>query len=312
MDRFLRPDVLVLGGGGVLGQEWMHGVLSGMAAASGVDFRDCEHYVGTSAGSIVSAWLAAGRPPRTPKEPLDASSEPAAPARNGADTRGLLADVLVGAAARGAALAAPLAPVLLRAGAPGGALVRSALLSRGAGGTRNDLDAMEQRIDAMGLRFDGRLRISAVDRISGRRVMFGAPGAPPATVGQAVHASCAIPWVFRPVRIGEREYVDGGAWSPTSIDAAPARRGTVVLCLNPTGRLAADRALRGAASAYSRSSAALEALALRARGATVRLVSPDDAAIDAIGPNLMARGPSAATLAAGHRQGRALAEATVA
>ena len=74
--------------------------------------------------------------------------------------------------------------------------------------------------------------------------MFGAPGSPPASVAQAVLASCSIPWVFAPVEIGGREYVDGGVWSPTNLDATPARRGTEVLCLNPTaapcGRSAAS------------------------------------------------------------------------
>ena len=88
-----------------------------------------------------------------------------------------------------------------------------------------------------GAEFDGRLRIAAVDRRSGKRVMFGAPGAPPASVAQAVLASCSIPWVFAPVKIGGREYVDGGVWSPTNLDATPARRGTEVLCLNPTAAM---------------------------------------------------------------------------
>ena len=34
-----RPDVLVLGGGGVLGQEWLMGVLAGIEDATAFDFR---------------------------------------------------------------------------------------------------------------------------------------------------------------------------------------------------------------------------------------------------------------------------------
>ena len=105
-------------------------------------------------------------------------------------------------------------------------------------------------LDALGARFDGRLRVAAVDRRSGRRVMFGAPGAPPAAVSQAVLASCAVPGIFAPVRIGDRDYVDGGVWSPTNLDAAPAGRGSSVLCLVPTaleGGLAPLRAFSPAA-----------------------------------------------------------------
>src|SRR5919204_2319046 len=54
------PDTLVLGSGGTLGEAWMRGLLSGLSAASGLDFRDCEYVLGTSAGSIVAATLTSG------------------------------------------------------------------------------------------------------------------------------------------------------------------------------------------------------------------------------------------------------------
>src|SRR6185437_194731 len=93
-------------------------------------------------------------------------------------------------------------------------------------------------LDSLQGTFDGRLRIAVVDRASGRRVMLGAPDAPHAHVAQAVLASCAIPWVFAPVEIGGREYVDGGVWSVTNLDAAPAGRDTRVLCLDTIAGLA--------------------------------------------------------------------------
>src|SRR3977135_1970779 len=61
-----RPDVLVLGGGGVLGEAWMMGVLAGIEDATGFDLRDCDYYVGTSAGWIVAAHLVGGQSPRRP------------------------------------------------------------------------------------------------------------------------------------------------------------------------------------------------------------------------------------------------------
>src|SRR3954462_5908974 len=122
--------------------------------------------------------------------------------------------------------------------------------------------------------------MAAVEVESGRRVMFGTPGAPELSVAQAVLASCAIPGVFRPVRFGGRTYVDGGAWSPTNMDAADVGRGDTVLCLNPT-------ATAGALGPVSRSIAAAEALVLKRRVATVTVVNPDEAAAAAMGPNLM-------------------------
>jgi NTE family protein len=143
---------------------------------------------------------------------------------------------------------------------------------------------------------------------SGRRVMFGAPGAPAASVGAAVQASCAIPGVFCPVEVDGRRYVDGGVWSPTNLDRAPGGRGTRVLCLNPTGSLRPNRSSPfGILGPMSRSLAGVEALALQRRGARVTTVAPDEASVAAIGPNLMDARPRARVIEAGLAQGRALA-----
>jgi NTE family protein len=188
---------------------------------------------------------------------------------------------------------------------PAGAALRAAVLRRGQGA--HEIPRLRAALDALGGEFDGRLRIAAVDRRSGRRVVFGAPGAPPARVSDAVLASCAVPWVFRPVTIRGREYVDGGAWSAANLDAAPVRSGSGVLCLNPTAspRLSADRF--GAVRAFASAGAATEALLLRGRGARVRIVAPDAASVGAIGPNLFDARRRAAVEAAAYRQGRALA-----
>jgi NTE family protein len=137
--------------------------------------------------------------------------------------------------------------------------------------------------------------------------MFGQPNAPDATVGQAVEASCAIPGYFRPVAIGGRSYVDGGAWSPTNMDAASVSRGAQVLCLNPTGSMAYSfTSAMGAIGLASRSLARLEALVLERRGARVEIVAPDEGSLEAIGPNLMDSRPRKAVIAAGLTQGRRL------
>ena len=51
---------LVLGGGGVLGAAWLIGALSALEEAKGLDARDADLIIGTSAGSVVGALLAAG------------------------------------------------------------------------------------------------------------------------------------------------------------------------------------------------------------------------------------------------------------
>ena len=161
---------------------------------------------------------------------------------------------------------------------------------------RRSIAAFGDEVDGWGATFDGRLRVCTVDAGNGRRVVFGSRSAPPASVGQAVAASCAIPAVFAPVRIGDRLYVDGGAWSPTNADAAPAARGDRVLLLEPTAVLVRG-ALRGAAL--------LEAVALRSRGATVQIVTPDDSARPLM-RRLMDPDRGGRVLAAGYQQGLAL------
>jgi NTE family protein len=294
-----RPDVLVLAGGGTLGEAWMRGLLDGAGTAAGIDFRDCEYFVGTSAGSIVASFLAAGRAPDSGAEARAAKDWAEA-----ADTERPRRFAALGRLT--AAAAAPLAPIALATVSPGGAVARAAAL-RAVPKTKRSMPGLARLIDAEGAHFDGRLRIVAVDRRNGRRVVFGAPDAPVATVGQAVLASCAVPGIFAPVEIGDREYVDGGVWSPTNLDATPARGGTEVLCLNPTASLPAGRAPFRALRAFSRSAAAAETLALRARGATVRTIGPDVRAAEAMGLNLMDRGRVPQVLAAGYAQGKALA-----
>jgi NTE family protein len=304
---FVAPDVLVLAGGGVLGEAWMTGVLAGIEDAAGIDLRRLDAFVGTSAGSIVAARLAAGRVLRRPHdatggaEPREAEGEPGDGAPGSA-----VRDALRAAGAVAWAGTAPVASIALALGAPGGALVRAAALARIPTGGRR-LERLHAHVARWGSRFDGRLRVCAVDRRSGRRVVFGAPGGRPAEVADAVVASCAIPWVFAPVEIGGREYVDGGVWSVTNLDAAPAGRDTQVLCLDTIAGLDARTrrmvALRGA----FRVAAELETQQLRRRGARVRHVGPDAAAARVIGPNLMEGSAAYRVLAAGYRQGRSLA-----
>jgi NTE family protein len=163
-------------------------------------------------------------------------------------------------------------------------------------------------MDRLGLRWDGRLRISAVELETGRRVIFGAPGAPEVSVSEAVQASCAIPGVFQPLRAGGRTYVDGGVWSPTNMDAADAGRGTRVLCLNPTASMRPGLGSPfGAFGPVSRSIAGTEALVLKRRGASVTTINPDAAAVAAMAPNLMDPSRRDEVIAAGLVQGRRLA-----
>ena len=67
----------------------------------------------------------------------------------------------------------------------------------------------------------------ATDIQSGQEVAFGSGNA-----GMAVRASSSIPGVFRPVRIGDRMYVDGGVVSPVAVDVAKRFGADIVIAVD--------------------------------------------------------------------------------
>jgi NTE family protein len=276
----------------------MTGVLAGLEESTGLDLRELESFVGTSAGAIVAARLAAGRRPRRPTRRAQIPPAPAVAAGPGRLER--LASRLL----------APASTPLVRLEAIPGGLLRSGVLTLMPTGISSTA-ALERSIARLGARFDGRLRVTAVERHSGRRVVFGAPGAPRAGVARAVAASCAIPGYFRPVSLAGREYVDGAAWSLDNIDAAPAGRRTEVLCLAPMTGLPVNVAsplglIRAALGARQ----LLEAATVRRSGARLRLVGPSHPAAQLMMPDLNELAQRDAVLRAGYAQGLGLAQLT--
>jgi NTE family protein len=138
-------------------------------------------------------------------------------------------------------------------------------------------------------------RVVAADYRTGRRVEFGAPGAPEATIGQAVAASCAIPAFYHPVKIGGRRYVDGGLCSMSNLDLMRGKELDLVVCLNPTSSRASVplRTPGDALGAWMRGQSGRrlghEAKRLRDEGTEVVLLQPAKRDLEAMGPNLMSR-----------------------
>jgi len=67
----------------------------------------------------------------------------------------------------------------------------------------------------------------ATDLEKGEEVVF-AKG----NTGTAVRASCSIPGIFRPVKISDRMYVDGGVVSPVAVEAAKKLGADVVIAVD--------------------------------------------------------------------------------
>lgn len=157
------------------------------------------------------------------------------------------------------------------------------------------LEALVARSAARVWPRDGRLWIVAIDYSTGRRVVFGRRGDPRATLPRAVAASCAVPGFFFPVTIRGRRYVDGGMYSTANLDLAADLDADVVVCLHPmssrfrggllepTGPLA--RIVRGdPAGRLDR-----EVRRLAAAGREVWVLEPHAADIRAMGYNYMSR-----------------------
>ncbi|TAL24571.1 MAG: hypothetical protein EPN99_02680 [Frankiales bacterium] len=137
------------------------------------------------------------------------------------------------------------------------------------------------------------LWVCATDTTTGKRVVFGREDAPPADLAEAVAASCAVPSVYRPVRIGDRLYVDGGAWSPSNLDCVGRADLDLVICLNPLSSLPEEVARAGKRGVSKRMRSTLgrrlgsERKKLEERGTTVVLLQPVAEDLDVLGGNLM-------------------------
>jgi len=78
-----------------------------------------------------------------------------------------------------------------------------------------------------------KLCIIATDLDTGERRVFGEDDACEVPISLAVAASTALPLVYKPVRIGNKEYVDGGLRGTASLDVAIEHGANLVICINP-------------------------------------------------------------------------------
>ena len=79
----------------------------------------------------------------------------------------------------------------------------------------------------------GELYLAATDLDTCERVVFGSEGFDDVPISHAVSASSALPMVYKPVKIGDREYVDGGIVSTTNLDIAVEAGAKLIVVVNP-------------------------------------------------------------------------------
>ncbi len=82
-------------------------------------------------------------------------------------------------------------------------------------------------------RLQRELYIIATDLDTGERAVFSKKNMAHVPISMAVTASSALPIVYKPVRIGENEYVDGGMRGNASIDVAIEHGANLIICINP-------------------------------------------------------------------------------
>src|SRR5437660_3538429 len=192
---------VVLGGGGITGIAWEWGILAGLLK-SGVDLRDADLVVGTSAGSVVGAQLAAGleiteryeAQLAPPDGEVAATFGPGLWARYAMAMLGSLTPQRVRARIGRMALRAKTVPEATRVG------------------------VIESRLPVREWPDRAHLLITAVDAATGEFRAFDRKAGVPLVL--AVAASCAVPGVWPPVTIEGRRYIDGGFRSGSNADLA--------------------------------------------------------------------------------------------
>ncbi|MGY1666584.1 patatin-like phospholipase family protein [Geodermatophilus sp. SYSU D00696] len=268
---------LVLGGGGVAGIAWELGLLSGLAAA-GVDVRDADLVVGTSAGSVVGTLLRTGA---DPEEAYAAQLGPVPATERVAD---------FDAGAFAAALARALEGVTGQ---------QEARARVGALALRAQTVPESERLAVIGARIGSpewpaaRLVVTAIDTADGEFLAIDRDTGWPLV--DAVAASCAVPGVYPPVTVGGGRFMDGGLRSLTNADlAAGCDR---VLVVAPFG------GFPGSPLGPSLE----EQLATLRRDGEAHAVLADDAALAAFGPNPLDPASRAPSARAGRAQGERVA-----
>ncbi|WP_419945505.1 patatin-like phospholipase family protein [Candidatus Poriferisodalis sp.] len=306
--RTRRSVALVMGSGGIVGGAFHAGVLKALEDAWEIDAREVGLIVGTSAGSISGALVAAGLSPsdlfrretRQPLSPEGARLLGAARAR-----RGPKRDPM-------AAFGAPMAPhvMMLALAMPGRVSPGTALASMlpcGKIPTSHVADMVHGLFeDVWPTRLD--LLVPVVELDTGQRVVFDATG--PASPSEAVAASCAVPAVFEPVEIDGTSYIDAGVHSSDNLDVLGGEHYDLVVVSSPMG-IAGPPLARwpfaarpptmpiAAAMEFGGTTQAWNALRVASRMATecerqrltgckrVEIVMPESADLDAMGNNLL-------------------------
>jgi NTE family protein len=299
----------VLGAGAALGGAWTLGALTALAESEGYEPTTADVVLGTSAGSVLTALIGLKVPLNDMVERLGGggSELEGTASVNPLDIRPDHVHRALGRIPRPVPLPASLtlaARTLVRPQRHTLMTLAAAFAPRG----RGQLSPVRELIEdaAAGRDWPDRPRtwIVAMDATSGRRVVFGRPGGPEASLPDAVVASCSAPGYFPPAVIGGNSYVDGGAVSMTNADVLAREDLAHVLVLAPMCMRERDRVKSPVARVerrlreYANRRLRAEVARLLARGIDVRVIAPGADDLAAMGANVMDPTRRAAVFAA--------------
>jgi predicted acylesterase/phospholipase RssA len=233
---------LVLGGGGFTGGVYEIGALRALdllAVNSTVSQFDV--YVGTSAGSFIAALVANGV---TPEEMMSVVTRQGQRPFRDIDLADLLRPNLVEYVRTGAALPVKalklLREIVIQRGSVSAMDAMLALAEGLPSGayTGAGIERYLRRVLSEPGRSDDfselpcELYITATDLDTCERVVFGVEGTD-IPISTAVRASGALPMVYAPVRVHDRELIDGGIVSTTNLDIAVQAGAKLIIVINP-------------------------------------------------------------------------------
>lgn len=288
----------------MVGVAWNAGVLAAINALTGFDARRADLVVGTSAGASVAAHLRQGFSPTDLfNQMLDLPLSPEGQRIEGAThpPRVVLPDppnlTLTGWRPQAPHLALR-ALARVRDRRPGIAL--SGLVPTGSVPHRIVGDPIRARQRTPWP--DEPTWLCAVRLDDGAFTVFGRDPHPEVDLATAVEASVAIPGYFRPVEVGGRRYVDGGARSVTNADLAAGLGFDLVVVTAPMAAVpaAVRPPSRHVARALHGRRLAEEVRAIRRHGTPVVVFQPTAADLGELGPSLRAEAAAPAARTA-HR-----------
>jgi predicted acylesterase/phospholipase RssA len=241
--RRRSKTALVLGGGGFTGGVYEIGALRALDLLSvNRTVNQFDVYVGTSAGSMIAAMTANGI---TPEEMMRVVNRQVPTPFRDVDVGTLLRPNLLEFAWKGVRLPLHAAGLLRHMASQVGQLsamdivlaLAEALPSgiysgRGIERYVRQVLSDPDRTDDFRL-LESELYLVATDLDTCERIIFGAEDWDDVPISSAVAASTALPMVYKPVEIKDRELVDGGIVSTTNIDIAVEAGAKFLVVVNP-------------------------------------------------------------------------------